>query len=65
MGILTVGIVTLPFAFEGKLRHRYAQEGLEELKQNVDSLIVISNDKLREIHGNLTISKLLARQIIF
>lgn len=57
MGILTVGIVTLPFAFEGKLRHRYAQEGLEELKQNVDSLIVISNDKLREIHGNLTISE--------
>lgn len=57
MGILTVGIVTLPFAFEGKQRQRYAQEGLEELKQNVDSIIVISNDKLREIHGNLTISE--------
>lgn len=61
MGILTVAIVTLPFTFEGKLRHRYAQEGLEELKRNVDSIIIISNDKLREIHGNLAISEAFAQ----
>ncbi|MCO6460218.1 MAG: cell division protein FtsZ [Saprospiraceae bacterium] len=61
MGILTVAIVTLPFTFEGKLRHRYAQEGLEELKKNVDSIIIISNDKLREIHGNLTFSEAFAQ----
>jgi len=61
MGILTVGIVTLPFTFEGKLRQRFAQEGLDELKRNVDSIIIISNDKLREIHGNLTISEAFAQ----
>lgn len=56
MDILTVGIVTLPFTFEGRRRARHALEGLEEMKANVDSLIVISNDKLREIHGNLGLS---------
>ena len=56
MDILTVGIVTLPFAFEGRRRARHALEGLEELKQNVDAIVVISNDKLREIHGNLSMS---------
>ena len=61
MGILTVAIVTLPFTFEGKLRHRYAQEGLEELKRNVDSIIIISNYKLREIHGNLAFSEAFAQ----
>ena len=61
MGILTVGIVTLPFTFEGKLRHRFAMEGLDELKRNVDSIIIISNDKLREIHGNLAISEAFAQ----
>jgi cell division protein FtsZ len=56
MGILTVGIVTLPFTFEGRVRQRHAQEGIEEMKRNVDSLIIISNDKLREIHGDLAVS---------
>ena len=53
MGILTVAIVTIPFEFEGGLRMRQAKEGLEELKPHVDSLIVINNNKLREIYGNL------------
>ncbi len=57
MDILTVGIITVPFTFEGRRRTRQAAEGLEEFKKNVDTLIVISNDKLREIHGNLTISE--------
>lgn len=54
--ILTVGIVTLPFQFEGPRRGRLAFEGLEQLKQNVDSLIVVSNNKLREMYGNLSMS---------
>jgi cell division protein FtsZ len=58
--ILTVGIVTMPFMFEGKKRLQQAMEGLEELKQNVDTLIVISNDKLRAMHGNLTMSQAFA-----
>jgi len=53
MGILTVAIVTIPFEFEGELRMTQAKEGLEELKPHVDSLIVINNNKLREIYGNL------------
>lgn len=57
MGILTVGIVTLPFKFEGMRRQRQALEGLEQLKSNVDSILVISNDKVREIHGNLSLSE--------
>ncbi len=57
MDILTVAIVTVPFRFEGKRRREQASEGLEELKKNVDSLIIVSNDKLREIHGNLPISE--------
>ena len=61
MDILTVGIVTLPFTFEGRRRARQALEGLEEMKENVDSLIVISNDKLREIHGNLVLSEAFAQ----
>ncbi len=61
MDILTVGIVTLPFTFEGRRRARHALEGLEELKGNVDALIVISNDKLREIHGNLGLSDAFAQ----
>jgi cell division protein FtsZ len=56
MDILTVAIVTLPFTFEGRRRTRHALEGLEELKGCVDALVVISNDKLREIHGNLSMS---------
>lgn len=53
MGILTVGIVTVPFSFEGKRRLDQAEVGLEKLKNNVDSLIVINNDKLRQLFGNL------------
>jgi len=61
LGILTVGIVTLPFKFEGSRRGGHAHEGLEEIKANVDALIMISNDKLREIHGNLAISEAFAQ----
>ncbi len=56
MDILTVGIVTLPFTFEGRRRAKHGVDGLEELKKNVDTLIIISNDKLRQIHGNLVLS---------
>ncbi|MFN0015960.1 MAG: cell division protein FtsZ, partial [Saprospiraceae bacterium] len=52
----TVGIVTLPFTFEGKTRVGNGMEGLEDLRKNVDCLVIISNDKLRDIFGNLTIS---------
>lgn len=57
LGILTVGIVTLPFNFEGRKRRLQAEKGIEELKKNVDTLLLISNEKLREIHGNLKISE--------
>ncbi|PQJ80730.1 cell division protein FtsZ [Polaribacter porphyrae] len=53
MDVLTVGIVTMPFAFEGKRRTKQAQLGIDQLRQNVDSLIVINNNKLREVYGNL------------
>ncbi|PZD78020.1 cell division protein FtsZ [Mesonia sp. K7] len=53
MDILTVGIVTIPFMFEGKTRNEQAQIGVEKLRKNVDSLIVINNNKLREVYGNL------------
>ena len=51
--ILTVGIVTIPFSFEGKSRESQAIKGLEKLKRSVDSLIIINNNKLREVYGNL------------
>jgi cell division protein FtsZ len=57
LGILTVGIVTLPFLFEGRVRVTNGYDGLEELRKNVDCLVIISNDKLRQIHGNLSISQ--------
>lgn len=53
MDILTVGIVTVPFQFEGKLRNDQAQKGVENLRGHVDSLIVINNNKLRDVYGNL------------
>src|SRR6056297_2464929 len=53
MDILTVGIVTIPFQFEGKMRNEQAQLGVENLRSHVDSLIVINNNKLREVYGNL------------
>lgn len=55
LDILTVAIITTPFSFEGKRRKLQADEGLEELKKYVDSYLVISNDRLREIFGNLTL----------
>ncbi len=57
LGILTVGIVTVPFAFEGKKRKLQADKGLEELKRNVDTVLVICNDKLREMYGNLKLGE--------
>jgi cell division protein FtsZ len=54
MGILTVGIVTTPFSYEGRKRQMQAQEGIEEMKAYVDTLLIISNDKLRHQYGNLT-----------
>ena len=56
MEILTVAIVTLPFKFEGLRRQKQALEGLDQLKKNVDSILVISNDKMKMIHGNLALS---------
>ncbi len=53
LGILTVGIVTMPFAYEGKKRQQQAKEGIKTLEQYVDTLLVISNDKLRHQFGNL------------
>lgn len=57
LGILTVGIVTVPFTFEGKKRRLQAEKGLDELKKHVDTVLVISNDKLREMYGNLKLSE--------
>ncbi len=53
MDILTVGIVTMPFQFEGKVREEQAKKGIDKLKNEVDALIVINNNKLRDIYGNL------------
>ncbi|MDF1570782.1 MAG: cell division protein FtsZ [Bacteroidales bacterium] len=61
MGILTVGIVTIPFGFEGPERINHAINGISELKDHVDSLLVIKNEKLREIYGNLTLSEAFSR----
>jgi len=61
MDILTVGIITTPFSFEGKRRKMQAEEGMEELKKYVDSFLVISNDRLRQIFGNLTLGSAFAQ----
>jgi cell division protein FtsZ len=61
MDILTVAIVTLPFKFEGLRRRNQALEGLENLKKNVDSILVISNDRLREEFGNLSLKNAFAK----
>ncbi|HLP52311.1 MAG TPA: cell division protein FtsZ [Chitinophagales bacterium] len=53
MGVLTVGIVTTPFWFEGKSRYGHAVDGIEKLRENVDTLLIINNDKIREMYGNL------------
>jgi cell division protein FtsZ len=57
VGILTVGIVTIPFYFEGRQRLERALEGIEELSNNVDALLVINNQKLRDMYGNLKLSE--------
>ncbi|MCC7233330.1 MAG: cell division protein FtsZ [Bacteroidia bacterium] len=56
MGILTVAIVTSPFEFEGKKRRQQAEQGIELLKQNVDTILIIRNQKLRDMFGNLNLS---------
>ena len=61
LGILTVGIVTTPFAYEGKKRIIQAEEGINKLKDYVDTLLVISNDKLRHQFGNLTMRAAFAK----
>ncbi|MBX2963940.1 MAG: cell division protein FtsZ [Cyclobacteriaceae bacterium] len=61
MGILTVGIVTSPFIFEGKKKRELAELGIKALRRSCDTVLVILNDKLREIHGNLAIGKAFAQ----
>src|SRR5436190_14961407 len=61
LGILTVGIVTTPFAYEGRKRQQQAEEGIKILKQYVDTLLVISNDKLRHQFGNLKMREAFAK----
>ena len=61
LDILTVAIITTPFSFEGKRRKMQAEDGLDELKKYVDSYLVISNDRLREIFGNLTLGSAFAQ----
>ena len=57
LGILTVGIITTPFSFEGSRRCDAAYHGIEEIRENVDSLLVVSNDRIKDMYGNLPISK--------
>ncbi len=57
LGILTVAIVTIPFAFEGRKRRQQAEEGIRNLKEHVDTLLLICNDRLRELYGNLSVSE--------
>jgi len=61
LGILTVGIVTVPFNFEGRKRRQQAEEGLENMREAVDTLLVINNERLREISGNLTLGNAFAQ----
>jgi cell division protein FtsZ len=53
LDLLTIGIVTIPFGFEGRMRNEQAQKGIDKLRQYVDSMVVINNNKLREVYGNL------------
>jgi cell division protein FtsZ len=57
LGILTVGIVTVPFNFEGRKRRQQAEEGLERMRQNVDTLLIINNERLREYGKNMSLSE--------
>lgn len=61
MGILTVGIVTIPFKFEGRIRIEQALEGVAEMEKHVDSLLIINNEKLRDMYGDLKLSNAFSR----
>ena len=61
LDILTVGIITIPFGFEGKKKMKQAELGINAMKENCDTVLVILNDKLREIYGNLAISEAFAK----
>lgn len=61
LDILTVGIVTIPFTFEGMRRRRQAEQGIQEMRKYVDTLLVINNDKLRELHGDLKLEQAFAK----
>lgn len=61
LGILTVGIVTVPFGFEGRKRRTQAEDGIEKMREAVDTLLVINNEKLREMYGNLTLGNAFAQ----
>ena len=61
LGILTVAIVTIPFSFEGKKRMQQAVDGINELKKNVDTILIICNDKMRLLYGNLKLSEALSK----
>ncbi|MDP4273641.1 MAG: cell division protein FtsZ [Bacteroidota bacterium] len=61
MGLLTVGIITIPFRFEGQQRINQAVEGIRAMQEYVDSLLIINNEKLREMYGNLKISEAFAK----
>ena len=63
MNILTVGIVTMPFVFEGKNRISQANIGLDKLRKNVDALIVVNNNKLRDVYGNLGVKQGFSKQM--
>ncbi len=60
MGVLTVGIVTMPFQWEGRKRKIQATQGIEEMRQAVDTLLVINNDRLRDLYGNLSLDNAFA-----
>src|SRR5690606_22712529 len=61
LGILTVGIVTMPFTYEGRKRMKQAQEGIDKMREHVDTILIISNDKLRQQFGNLPFTKAFAK----
>lgn len=61
LGILTVGIVTMPFTYEGRKRMKQAQEGIERMRDHVDTILIISNDKLRQQYGNLPFTQAFAQ----
>ncbi len=61
LGILTVGIVTMPFTYEGRKRMKQAQEGIDRMREHVDTVLIISNDKLRQQFGNLPFTQAFAK----